>query len=112
MFRGPLTHRSPTPSCQRYIDVVSPLEPLDLIIDFLHGDPVALKSCCIVSKSWAPRARLYLFAHVVFHADPRTDLPQIRQWAKTFPDPSNSSARYTRSLMIHGCPASIVPNAS
>ena len=75
-----------------------PQELLDLVIDHLHDDPAALKTCCIVSRSCVTPARKHLFAHVELctsHSHPEV-------WKKTFPDPSNSPARYTRSLFIHG----------
>ena len=74
-----------------------PPEIHDLIVDFLHDERTALNACCLVSKSWIPRARCHLFAHIELGAQPR-----IRQWITTFPDPSNSPAHYTRSLTIHG----------
>jgi hypothetical protein len=55
----------------------------------------ALKACCLVSKSWIHRTREYLFAHVEFSMK-----SHIEVWKKAFPDPSNSPARYTRSLSI------------
>jgi len=75
----------------------SPLPPemLDIIVDFLHDEPGALKACCLASKSWVHRTRQYLFAHVKFFVKSHTNI-----WEKTFPDPSNSPARYTRSLTI------------
>ena len=76
----------------------SPLPPemLDLIVDFLHDKPDALKACCLVSKSWIHRTREHLFAHVEFSSRSRIEL-----WKKAFPDPSNSPVRHTRSLRIH-----------
>lgn len=75
-----------------------PSEILDLIVDHLHGDPTALRVCCIAGKSWIPRARKHLFAHVEFH----TQKSHIERWKKTFPDPSNSPARYAHTLSIRG----------
>ena len=72
-----------------------PSEILDYIVDFLHDNPDALKRCCLVSKSWIPRCRKHLFAVVEF------DTPShLETWRKTFTDPSNSPARYTRALSI------------
>jgi hypothetical protein len=73
-----------------------PPELLDLIVDYLRNEPAVLKTCCVVSKSWLPRTRKHLFAHVEFSAPG----PRIELWKKTFPDPSNSPACYTRSLSI------------
>ena len=75
-----------------------PSELLDLIVDHLHDEPNALKACCVVDKSWIPRARKHLFSHVGFHA-PKF---RIESWRKTFPDPSNSPAHYTHSLSVCG----------
>ena len=73
-----------------------PQEIFDLIIDFLHDEPDALKVCCIVSKSWVHQTRKHLFAHVEFSSKSHSKL-----WQTTFPDPSNSPAHNTRSLWIH-----------
>ena len=75
-------------------------ELFDLVIDHLHDDPDTLKTCCVVSKSCVITARKHLFAHVEFDALES----HLEVWKKTFPDPSNSPARYTRSLFIHGAP--------
>ena len=77
-----------------------PPEILDHIVDQLHNEPATLKTCCVVSKSWVPRARKHLFAHVEFHAQKS----HTKLWKKTFPDPRNSLARHTRSLFICGIP--------
>ena len=73
-----------------------PPEILDLIVDHLGGEPITLKSCCLVSNQWVPRTRRHLFARVEF--DPEKS--PIESWMKTFPDPSNSSAHYTHSLSV------------
>ena len=75
----------------------SPLPPeiFDLIVDFLHDEPDALKACCLVSKSWVHRTRKHLFAQVKF----ASKYP-FKLWQKTFPDPSDSPAHYARSLSI------------
>jgi len=80
---------------------ILPPEILDLIADNLHDEPATLKTCCVVSKSWVPRARKHLFAHVEFNASP----PDIELWKKTFPDPSNSPAHHARTLSIRGIPS-------
>ena len=72
-----------------------PQEIFDLIIDFLHDEPDALKACCLASVSWVHRTRMHLFSHVEF-----TSKPRIESWKETFPDPSNSPAHHTRSLSI------------
>ena len=54
-----------------------------------------MKNCCLLSKSWIPRARGHLFKTVRFYS--RRDLGS---WKKTFPDRSTSPARYTTNLVI------------
>jgi len=75
-----------------------PPETLDLIVNHLGDEPTALKMCCLVSKSWVPRSRRNLFAHVTFDAHRSL----IESWMKAFPNPSNSPAHYTRTLTIRG----------
>ena len=73
-----------------------PPEILDHTVDLLHDDQDALKQCCLVSKSWIPRAREHLFAAIRLRAE-----RHLGSWKKTFPDPSTSPARYTKTLIIH-----------
>jgi len=68
---------------------------LDLIVDFLHDEPGALKACCLSSKSWIHRTRQHLFARVEFSLE-----SHVKLWEETFPDPFNTPARYTRNLSI------------
>ena len=75
-----------------------PPEILDLIVDHLRDNPSTLKTCCLVSKSWIPRTRRHLFTHVEFKSVECS--PHL--WMKTFPDPSNSPACYTRNLEFTG----------
>lgn len=77
-----------------------PLEILDLIVDLLHDEPDALKACCVVSRSWIHRSRKRLFARIEFFSAKS----HIELWKKFFPDPSQSPARHTRSLLIRGLP--------
>jgi len=70
-----------------------PSEILDLIADHLHDEPDTLKACSLISKSWVPRARRHLFAHVEFGST-------IQPWIGAFPDPSSSPAHHTRTLRI------------
>ena len=76
-----------------------PPEILDLIVDHIHDEPTALRAqletCCLVSKSWVPRTRKHLFAHVAFRSNSSIEL-----WKKAFPDHSNSPAHHTHSLSI------------
>jgi hypothetical protein len=84
-----------------------PPEILDHIVDHLHDEPVALKACCVTSKSWIHRTRVHLFACVEFSALK----PYVELWKQAFPDPSNSPAHYTRHLSIHGLPLVTATNA-
>ena len=85
-----------------------PPELLELIVDHLHDEPTTLRSCCLVSKSWVQRTRQHLFAGVEF--DPEKS--PLESWVKTFPDPSNSPAHYTRSLSISGLPTPAASGSS
>ena len=70
-----------------------PAEILDHVVDHLHDAKHTLRSCCLVSKSWIPRTRRYLFADI----DLKT---REGSWKKMFPDPSTSPGYYTKSLSI------------
>jgi hypothetical protein len=72
-----------------------PAEMLDHIVDHLHDTEDALRNCCLVSKSWVPRARMHLFADMRFNTQ-----QAVRLWKKTFPDPANSPAHYTKTLYV------------
>jgi hypothetical protein len=74
-----------------------PAEILDHIVDHLCDTEDALRSCCLVSKSWIPRTRKYLFADIRFHL-----VRDVLSWKKTFPDPSTSPAHHARILFIDG----------
>ena len=72
-----------------------PEELLDHVVDLLRNTRDALKSCCLVSKSWVPRSRKHLFALIKF-----ATLAELQSWKNTFPDPSTSPGCYTKSLSI------------
>ena len=73
-----------------------PPEMLNSIVDFLYGETKTLRQYCLVSKSWVPRARKHLFAVIAFFTQ-----EDIDAWKKTFLDPSDSPARYTRTLVVN-----------
>jgi len=75
-----------------------PAELLDHVVDLLHDSKMSLRNCCLLSKSWIPRARKHLFADLRFH-----DVRELRSWKGTFPDPSTSPACYTKTLFVY-CP--------
>lgn len=79
-----------------------PAEMLDHVVDFLQDATNALRSCCLVSKSWIPRARKHLFATVLFSTAAR-----LQSWKETFRNPSTSPARYTKYLFIN-CTSALV----
>ena len=72
-----------------------PPELLDHVVGHLHDTENALRNCCLVSKSWIPRARKHLFANIGFHT-----VKRLQSWKETFPDPANSPACYTETLYI------------
>ena len=78
-----------------------PPELLDQIVDHFHYTRDALKSCCLVSKSWVPRTRRHLFADVTFRT-----AGDLQAWKDMFPDPSTSPARYTKNLFVY-CPEEV-----
>ena len=82
-----------------------PAELLDHIVDLLH-DKISLRNCCLLSKSWIPRARKHLFAHIKFH-----DVEELQSWKGTFPDPSTSPAYYTKTLFVYCASAAIAADA-
>jgi len=86
------------PSRDRMSGPNLPLETLDYIADLLHDKPEILKQCCLVSKSWIPRIRKHLFAHISFYSP-----VVLESWKKTFPDRSTSPAYHTQTLFV-GCP--------
>src|ERR1700753_334500 len=73
-----------------------PPETPDHIVDLLHDNRETLQECCIVSKSWVPRARKHLFVHVKFKRE------DCDKWMKTFPDPINSPAYHVHTLTVGG----------
>ena len=79
-----------------------PPEILDYIVDFLHDEPETLEECCLVSKSWVPRARSHLFADIKIR--PESDL---KLWKKQLAGAGNTLAYHTRTLSI-GCPEFVV----
>ena len=96
--RAPESFVSRGISAQTQTTMSCPLPPeiLDLIVDHLHDEQTTLQACCLVSKSWIPRTRKHLFAHIRFHP---TDRP-IQSWKQMFPDPSNSPAHHASSLFL------------
>ena len=73
-----------------------PPEVLDYIVDLLHDSRETLRDCCLVSKSWIPRTRTYLFADIKFESP-----INLEAWKKTFPDPAHSPGYHTRSLFVN-----------
>jgi len=96
-FSFPGSEKAPnTPPITKTMMSPLPPEMLDLIVDFLHDEPDALKACCLTSKSWVHRTRQHLFAHLEFFSK-----HHAKTWKEIFSDPSDSPAHYARSLSIH-----------
>ena len=74
-----------------------PPEILDYVVDILYDKPETLRNCCLVSKSWVPRTRKHIFAKVKLRSE-----EDLESWMKTFPDPSNSPAYHTHTLVFRG----------
>ena len=72
-----------------------PAEILDHVVDHLYDAEDTLKNCCLVSKSWVPRTRKHLFTRIALRTE-----QNLQTWKETFPDPSVSPARYTKSLLV------------
>lgn len=95
------------PWAERSVSITMPCprlsaELLDYIVKNLRRTERSdFKNCCLVSKSWVPRARKYLFFHVAFRKG-----EDLESWKDTFPDPSTSPAHYTQHLSI-GCPQTV-----
>ena len=64
---------------------------------------IALKQCCLVSKSWIPRTRRHLFAELKFRHE-----RHLETWKKMFPGPSTSPAHFAKSLLV-GCARAVTP---
>ena len=79
-----------------------PPEILEYIVDLLHDKPETLKRCCLVSRSWVPRARKHLFAYIRFRSE-----DDLRSWKKTFLNSANSPAYHARTLFID-CPRAVM----
>ena len=83
-----------------------PAEILDHVVDHLHDMRDALKNCCLVSKSWIPRARMHLFTDVMFYT-----IKLLQTWKEMFPDPSTSPACYAKLLFVGNSEAVTVADA-
>lgn len=66
------------------------------IIDLLQDEPVTLKKCCLVSKSFVALTRKHLFGHIKFE-----NPVELEAWKKVFPDPLTSPAHYATSLFVN-----------
>jgi hypothetical protein len=68
-----------------------PAEILDHVVAHLYDMRDALKSCCLVSKSWIPRVQKHLFTDVMFYT-----IKSLQTWKEMFPDPSISPGCYVK----------------
>ena len=85
---------SPPNSLEAATVIVSrtPQEIVDEILGYLFADSDTLQSCALVSKSWVPSCRRYLFYTIVL--TPRN----MVRWLEIFPVPEKSPAHHTRHL--------------
>lgn len=83
-------------------------EILDLVVDHLRDEPTTLKACCLISRSWVPRARQHLFAEIRFGL---AGFRGIGSWMVAFPDPSGLPARYACRLGISDFDAATLMSA-
>ena len=85
---------SPPNSLEATTVIVSrtPQEIVDEILGYLFADSDTLQSCALVSKSWVPSCRRYLFYTIVL--TPRN----MVRWLEIFPVPEKSPAHHTRHL--------------
>jgi hypothetical protein len=72
-----------------------PTEILDHVVAHLYDMRDALKSCCLVSKSWIPRVQKHLFTDVMFYT-----IKSLQTWKEMFPDPSISPGCYVKLLFV------------
>jgi hypothetical protein len=83
-----------------------PPEISDYIVDLLRNESETLRNCCLVSKSWVPRARKRLFDKFELISP-----AHLQTWKRSFPDPANSPAYFTRSLVAGSTPVIIAAAA-
>ena len=76
-------------------DLHLPQEIPDHVVDILHDQIETLRQCCLVSKSWVPRTRKYLFATVELITS-----DDIKRWKKAFPNSSKSPGYHTHTLTV------------
>jgi len=77
-----------------------PNEIIDKILNHLIADSGSwgnslqrsLRSCSLVSKSWVPSCRRYLFHTIIFTSR------DVAKWLETFPVPEESPAHYVKDL--------------
>jgi len=73
-----------------------PQDIIDEIVGHLITDSAvtSLRSCSLVSKSWAPPCQRQLFRTVTFASN------DVERWLKTFPVPEETPARHVRDLRL------------
>ena len=95
---GSDTSEAKHPTSTETTAVVIPRIPQDIIDEILghlsviDSDLRTLRSCALVSKSWAPSCHRHLFRTVIF-----TSRNGVK-WLETFPVPEESPARHVRDL--------------
>lgn len=82
-------------------DTESPIfstELIDIFIDYLRDDPLAISACALVCKAWLPRSRFHQFGTVILHPG------NIAAFVKLFHFPNETEATvipYIRHFEYH-----------
>lgn len=58
-----------------------PTELCHYVIDLLRSDPVSIRTCCLVSKAWLPRAQICLYHTIQLLDDMTANFNYIREYA-------------------------------
>jgi len=71
-----------------------PQEIKDQVIDFLHDDDKALRTCALVSRSWLRQSQKNLFAEV------RIGYHLLTKWCRNVPPGEDGLSSFTRKLEV------------
>ena len=75
--RSPTAIHDPTSTNQDAIGIKLPQELIDIIIDHLQDDKRALATCSLVSRTWTPRTRHYLFTNFTLDGKKLKTFPKL-----------------------------------
>lgn len=76
-----------------------PVEVIEEVLDNLCNDKPTLKSCSLVSRSFYPRTRQYLFQHTFIYHINQDTLPRLHDLALTSPH----IFQYFKSVKLYAC---------